>query len=145
MKIDITTGDVVIPKEIEYSYPLMFEERCIYIRAYHLYTILSEKVETILSRNIANTRAKDFYDIYILSNLSKEKIDKEKFTKALESKCIERNSITYLESCEKYVDLIANSQELKQVWSNYQNKNNYAEEISWMDIISSLKYLLKSN
>ncbi len=79
IKIDLTTGDVVIPREIEYSYDLMFEDRSIDIKAYHLYTILAEKLETVLSRNISNTRAKDFYDIYILTTFNKEKIDKDDF------------------------------------------------------------------
>lgn len=142
LRMDLTTGDVVIPKEIEYSYMLMFEERSIDIRAYHLYTILAEKLETTLSRNITNTRAKDFYDIYVLTNLNKKDIDKDKFIKALKEKCIERNSIIYLESYVKYVDLIDSSLELKEIWNNYQNKNKYAKEISWAEIILSLKYLL---
>lgn len=145
LKIDLTTGDVIIPKEIEYSYNLMFGERTINIRAYHLYTILAEKIETALSRNIANTRAKDFYDIYVLTNFNKEKIDKEKFIVALKEKCIERDTIIYLESYKKYIDLIRNSSELKEIWTNYQNKNKYAEEISWAEIISSLEYLLNDD
>ena len=123
----------------------MFEERSINIRAYHLYTILAEKIETVLSRNIANTRAKDFYDIYILTNFNKEKINKEKFIIALKEKFIERNTIIYLESYKSYIDLIKKSLELKEIWTNYQNKNNYAEEISWEEIISSLEYLLQDN
>lgn len=145
LKIDLTTGDVVIPKEIEYSYRLMFEERSIDIRAYHLYTILAEKLETVLSRNIANTRAKDFYDIYILTNLNKEKIDKDNFIEVLEEKCIDRHTIIYLEACDKYVNLIDKSSELREIWKSYQNKNKYAEEIKWAQIISNLKYLLNIN
>lgn len=145
LKIDLTTGDVVIPKEIEYSYALMFEERTINIRAYHLYTVLAEKLETVLSRNIANTRAKDFYDIYTLTNLNREEIVKNSLIRVLEEKCIERNTIIYLESCDKYVDLIDNSPELRGIWESYQNKNKYAEEIKWVQIISSLKYLLNIN
>lgn len=135
----------MIPKEIEYSYDLMFEERSINIRAYHLYTILAEKIETVLSRNIANTRAKDFYDIYVLTNLNKTKIDKDNFIEVLKEKCVERNTIIYFESYEKYIDLISSSSELKRSWSNYQNKNKYAKEIIWVEIISSLEYLLSSN
>ncbi|MGO3169264.1 nucleotidyl transferase AbiEii/AbiGii toxin family protein, partial [Senegalia sp. (in: firmicutes)] len=66
MKIDITTGDVIIPREVEYSFKLMFEERDISIKAYNLNTILAEKIESILARNVANTRARDYYDVYIL-------------------------------------------------------------------------------
>lgn len=142
LKIDLTTGDVVIPKEIEYSYDLMFEERSIDIRAYHLYTILAEKVETVLSRNIANTRARDFYDIHVLTHLKKENIDKDKFIIALKEKCIERNTAVYLKSYKKYIVLISDSLELQEIWKNYQNKNKYAEEINWIEVISSLEYLL---
>ena len=142
IKIDLTTGDVVIPKEIEYSYDLMFEDRSINIKAYHLYIILAEKLETVLSRNIANTRAKDFYDIYILTNFNKKKIDKDDFVKALEEKCIERNSMAYLESSSKYISLIRNSPELKDIWRSYQGRNKYAREIEWNDIINGIEYLL---
>lgn len=142
LKIDLTTGDVVIPKEIEYSYNLMFGDRSINIRAYHLYTILAEKVETILSRNIANTRARDFYDIYILTNLNKDEISRQDFIKALKEKCVERNTIAYLETHKKYIDLIRDSLELRGIWENYQNRNKYAQGIEWIDIMNSLEYLL---
>ena len=145
IKIDLTTGDVVIPREIEYSYDLMFEDRSINIKAYHLYTILAEKLETVLSRNIANTRAKDFYDIYVLTNFNKEKIDRDDFFKVLEEKCLERNSMAYLESSEEYINLIRNSPELKGIWKNYKNRNKYAEDIDWDDIIRSIEYLLNIN
>lgn len=142
LKIDLTTGDMVVPKEIEYKYRLMFEDRIIKIMAYHLYTILAEKLETILSRNIANTRAKDFYDIYILSKLYKEEIDTEKLNIALKEKCVERNTIRYLAAYSEYVALINDGDELKEVWTNYQHKNKYAENIQWNEIIESINLLL---
>ncbi len=145
IKMDLTTGDVVAPREIEYSYNLMFEDRSINIKAYHLYTILAEKLETVLSRNIANTRAKDFYDIYVLTNFNKEKIDKDDCIKILEEKCLERDSMAYLKSCEEYINLIRNSPELRGIWKSYQDRNKYAEEIDWDDITSSLEYLLNIN
>ncbi|WP_413854680.1 nucleotidyl transferase AbiEii/AbiGii toxin family protein [Candidatus Ruminimicrobium bovinum] len=66
LKIDITTGDIIIPKEIQFEYKLMFEDKTIFIMTYSIETIIAEKFETIISRNILNTRAKDFYDIYML-------------------------------------------------------------------------------
>ncbi|GHU51395.1 hypothetical protein FACS1894127_7710 [Clostridia bacterium] len=68
MHIDITTGDFVTPREIEYSFKLMFEERSISILAYNLETVLAEKFESIISRGLTNTRMRNFYDIYILTN-----------------------------------------------------------------------------
>ncbi|MGO1529129.1 nucleotidyl transferase AbiEii/AbiGii toxin family protein, partial [Senegalia sp. (in: firmicutes)] len=75
MKIDITTGDVIIPREVEYSFKLMFEERDISIKAYNLNTILAEKIESILARNVANTRARDYYDVYILLTLRQNDVN----------------------------------------------------------------------
>ena len=64
LKLDITTGDKITPREIEYSYKLMMEERSIRILAYNLSTILAEKLETIVTRGDQNTRPRDYYDIY---------------------------------------------------------------------------------
>ena len=47
LKFDITSGDKITPREIEYSYKLMWENRSISILAYNLSTILAEKLETI--------------------------------------------------------------------------------------------------
>lgn len=143
IKIDITTGDKLIPREVEYSYDLMFEDRAIDIRAYHLYTVLSEKIETILSRNIANTRARDFYDVYILTKLNKNIIVKEGFMHALESKFVDRDTIKYLELKDEYLSVIRENLELKEVWRNYQEKYKYAKDINWEDIIKSIENLIK--
>ena len=75
MKIDITTGDIIIPREVDYSFKLMFEERSIPIKAYNLNTILAEKIESILARNISNTRARDYYDVYMLTSFRKDDIN----------------------------------------------------------------------
>ncbi len=72
LKIDITTGDKITPREIVYEFSLMFEPRKISVLAYNLETILAEKLETILSRGDQNTRPRDFYDVFILRNFSGE-------------------------------------------------------------------------
>ena len=56
--IDVTTGDKITPSEIDYSYKRLFDKDCIQIKSYPLETVMAEKLETILSRNIANTREK---------------------------------------------------------------------------------------
>lgn len=86
LKIDITTGDMIIPEEVDYSFRLMFEDRDISIKAYNLDTILAEKIESILARNVANTRARDYYDVYILSTIRKNDIDRESLRRQLEKK-----------------------------------------------------------
>ena len=75
MKLDLTTGDAITPREIEYTYPCIFSKEDIKIMAYPLETILAEKYETIIRRNITTTRMRDFYDLYTLYKLKKDEID----------------------------------------------------------------------
>ena len=96
LKIDITTGDKIIPSEISYEYPLMFENRSIKIKAYNLETILSEKTETIISRGNQNTRMRDFYDVYILLKLKSKNIDYNILRLAIEETSQKRDSLNLL-------------------------------------------------
>ena len=101
MKIDITTGDIIIPREVDYSFKLMFEERSIPIKAYNLNTILAEKIESILARNISNTRARDYYDVYMLTSFRKDDINIVDLRSAIIEKAKERNTLIYLDEKEK--------------------------------------------
>ncbi len=79
MKIDISTGDIITPSEIIFEVPLMFEDRKIAIWAYNLETVLAEKLETVITRAITNTRMRDLYDLHILQKLYAERIDQVAF------------------------------------------------------------------
>ena len=105
MKIDITTGDEITPSAIEYSYKMMFEEKEVPVMAYSLETILAEKYETIIRRNIGNTRARDFYDLYVLFRSRKEEIRRDIFKLAVEHTATKRGSLAlmkdYVEICNE--------------------------------------------
>lgn len=90
-KVDISTGDAITPKEIKYSFNLLFEDRKIGILAYNLETILSEKIEGVISKGIANTRARDYYDIYILTKFQRQNIDFNILKKAVPHKQNSKN------------------------------------------------------
>ena len=83
IKIDITTGDEIVPGRIEYSYPLMFEEGSAQLLSYPIETVLAEKLETVVSRGIANTRGRDFYDIHTLLRLKSKDIDRRSLREAI--------------------------------------------------------------
>ena len=136
LKIDFSTGDAVTPKEISYDYKLMFENRSISILAYNTETILAEKLETILSRSTANTRMRDFYDIRILYDTVD--IDYDRLKEALEATCSKRQSQAVLDNRERIIKQIENDSGLKELWSNYQRKYDYAREYSWYDIVAVL-------
>jgi len=141
LKLDITTGDVIIPSDMDYSFKMMFEERSISIRAYNLYTILAEKIESILARNVTNTRARDFYDVYILTALRKDEIEISTLLDAIQRKAVERDTSMYFENHEKYLKDIEESDYLQEIWVAYSSKYPYANGISFKDIMSVLRGL----
>ena len=65
LMIDITTGDVITYKEVEFKYNTLFDNETINIMTYNYETIIAEKFESIISKNIDNTRMKDYYDLYV--------------------------------------------------------------------------------
>jgi predicted nucleotidyltransferase component of viral defense system len=139
MKLDITTGDVIVPKEVNYKFDLMFEDRSIEILAYNMETVIADKFETIISRNIDTTRARDFYDIYILWTTQQKNFNKELLEQAIVKKFEYRESIDNLKNIDEIMEAIKDSMALKEHWKNYQSKFNYAEDISYDDTIKVLE------
>lgn len=143
MKLDITTGDVITPKEINYKFDLMFEDRSIEILAYNLETVIADKFETIISRNIDTTRARDFYDVYILWTTQQQNFDKKILGQAIINKFEYRESMDKLNNIDEIMDVIKESEALKQHWENYQSKFSYAEDIGYEDTIRVLEEIRK--
>ena len=141
LKIDISTGDAIIPKEISYDYKLMFEQRAISILAYNPETILAEKLETVLSRGTANTRLRDFYDIYLLQNSPNIPTTHESLKAAFMATCKKRYSQHILTDGTAILKEIEESLEMQKLWLNYQKKFDYADGISWEDVMDSTKHL----
>ena len=136
LNIDITTGDIITPKEIQYSYEKILEEGSISILTYTIETIIAEKFETISSRNITTTRARDFYDLYMLYKLYKSKIDRNVLKEAITLTSQHRNSFSLVLQYKEIVNLFYQSNSLKNLWDKYIQNNPYAKEISFDDTIS---------
>ena len=143
LKIDITTGDKIIPSEISYEYPLMFENRSIKIKAYNLETILSEKIETIILRGNQNTRMRDFYDVYILLKLKSKNIDYNILRLAIEETSQKRDSLNLLLKYKEIISNIENNNEMLVRWENYRNSFNYARTIDFNEICKLLTKILE--
>ena len=140
LKIDISTGDAITPAAVNYQYKLMFEERYITLWAYNLETVLAEKIETVLSRSVLNTRLRDFYDLYVLQDTGLE-IDKATLAAALTATARKRGSEQALALYERTLDGIRISPLMREQWKRYQEKNNYAAGIVWDDVISDIRAL----
>ena len=133
IKIDVSTDDVITPRAIEYQYKLMFEERTILLNTYNIETLLAEKAQTIISRGLANTRMRDFYDLYEITG-SKE-FSWSIASDAFKATCRKRKTEFSNERIEDELKNITGSKELETLWNNFRKKNYFVGEIEYQDII----------
>ena len=141
LMIDITTGDIITYKEVEFKYTTLFDNDTINIMTYNYETIIAEKFESIISRNIDNTRMKDYYDLYMFVNLKWNDINKETLRKAIINTSKNRETLSYIENANEYINLIEDDSKLKLLWNNYQKNYEYAKDISFEDTIKSIKII----
>lgn len=139
IKVDITTGDKITPKEISYEYPLMFEQRTLKVLAYNLETVLAEKIETVLSRGDQNTRPRDYYDIFTMQRLQWDKVNISLLHDALTATAKKRNTLSVLDDYPAILKVVENSAVMKSHWSRYQKQFHYAKDISFEDVCKSTK------
>lgn len=147
LKLDITTGDKITPKEIEYEYKLMLEDRSIRVLAYNLPTILAEKLETVISRGDQNTRPRDYYDIYILTKLQSENIDLTTLRDALQATAEKRGSVAVVKQYREIMQVVRSSPVMKRQWGDYRKDFDYAAGIEFeetCDVILAMMDHLQS-
>lgn len=141
LKIDISTGDAITPREVRYSFKLMLEDRSIDIWAYNLETVLAEKLETIITRTTTNTRMRDFYDIYILEQLHGTTLNPKILHDALLATAHKRGSEKYLNQAEEVFDEVENDSVMQKLWETYRKKFSYASDLEWDVIMKVIRRL----
>ncbi len=134
LKLDITTGDKITPKEIEYQFKLLLEDRSISVLAYNLETIMAEKLETVISRGDQNTRPRDYYDIYILTKLQYANIENDVLKAALRATTEKRGSFEVLKDYRRIMDTVKKSEVMQRQWMKYQKDFEYATDIVFEDL-----------
>lgn len=139
--IDISTGDIITPRAIEYKYKKLLEDDYIEIYTYNQETVIAEKLQTILSRKIANSRMKDYYDLYFFVNSKWQEIDKEILKQAMNATFKQRNSMEDLENRDKIINTIEKDKTLIQSWKDYQVKHLYAKSIKYDDVIKAIRVI----
>ncbi len=142
IKIDISTDDVITPKAIEYDYKLMFEDRTISVLTYNKETLLAEKMQTIINRGIANTRLRDFYDVYSIMNFYEEQIEKRVLYDAFSATCEKRKTIFTKDDIEATLHLISDDLHMEELWEQFKKSNFYVGELEWKSVID---YVEKNN
>lgn len=143
LKIDITTGDKITPREMVYTFNLMFEERSINVLAYTLETILAEKLETIISRGDQNTRPRDFYDVYILNTLQKKNIDNQILKEACAATVKKRGTEHIVTNYKEIIETVIKSSAMKDQWTRYQKEFDYAKDIQFEDTCTAVIKLIE--
>ena len=141
MQIDITTGDAITPKEVQYLFKMIFEEGCIGVWAYNIETVLAEKVETILRRGELNTRPRDFYDVYILTKT--QSVDLSVFVEALRSTAKHRETIHIFNDISNRLAEISGNEALKSRWLKYTKDYRYADGITYENLMDALRVLIR--
>lgn len=142
LKIDISTGDVITPRAIEFNYDLLLEDRSISLWSYNLETILAEKLQTVLARGILNTRMRDFYDIRMLLDTYEDKVNKAVLKDAFAATCKKRGTDHLQEQAEEIIKIIEADEQLQVLWRAYQKKYSYATEIDYASVISGVRKLM---
>lgn len=142
LKVDITTGDQITPREIIFQYKLLFEPTSIRVLAYNLETVMAEKLETVISRGDQNTRPRDYYDIFIIHKLQWQNIELDTLRLALVATATRRNSLSILKRYSDILKTISDSNVMKKRWLDYQNDFDYAHDILFLDICTITKEIL---
>ena len=142
IKIDISTGDIITPRAVEYSYQLMFEDRAISLWTYNLETLLAEKLETIMARGTANTRMRDFYDIHVISQ--QEFFDKEVLKKAFLATSEKRDTTVQIPDFRNILSSVESDEVMKSQWESFKEDSFFVGELSWEEVMGSVKQIAES-
>ena len=142
LKLDITTGDKITPKEIEYQFKLLLEDRNISVLAYNLETIMAEKLEKVITRGDQNTRPRDYYDIYILAKLQYSNIEPDSLKAALKATADKRGSTVVVKNYRKIMNTVRNSEVMQRQWKNYQKDFEYATDIVFEETCDAVVQLM---
>ena len=143
MKIDVTTGDVITPAAIRYDFPMLFDDKTVPVMAYTLETVLAEKYETIIRRNIGTTRARDFYDLHTLYRSRKDEIRPEILKAAVLHTAQKRDSVDDIHDWKDILTDIREEPVLYQLWDNYVADNKYIGELAFHEVLDTVEEVAK--
>ena len=139
--VELTTGDVITPREIKYNYNSIFEDKKIPIMSYTIETILAEKFQTVVNRGLLNTRLKDFYDIYILVNTKMSELSKENLINAIKNTFKRRKTNLDIDQINEIINDLISDNNMNSLWENAVSKNSYAKNIRFEDTIDAIKQI----
>ena len=142
--IDVTTGDKITPEAIEYSYPLLFDNRPITLMAYPLTTILAEKLEAVISRDIGGTRPRDYYDLYTLWHMRGAEIETPLLKEALIATSTKRKTLNQIDNYRETIERIANNDGMQRRWVSYAKSYPYVGNLSFQETCDTIQEIMEA-
>lgn len=141
--VDVTTGDAVTPKPVLQLFWSMFDDGDYELLSYNLETLLAEKLDTVLSRGVLNTRSRDFYDIDLLWNRYKKTVKKDILAEAIRNTMSIRNNLKSLDDFEKILNSVISDESMNNRWTKYQQEYNFAAGKNFSEVCNSALEILK--
>lgn len=138
IKIDISTDDVITPSAVEYEYKLMFEDRTIPLLTYNVETLLAEKIQTILARGIANTRLRDYYDVYEVMKICAARVDKAILSQAFSATCKKRETLFSKEEISETLTMVEKDAGMAGMWEQFRKRNYYVGGLEWKEVLNGV-------
>ena len=139
-QIDIATGDPITPKPIVYKYHPILGDSFVNVWSYNIETVIAEKLETILRRAEANSRIRDYYDLYLIYTKGWNDVKINDLRKAVDKTFEKRN---YTGNIEEVVAILKDSEIIKNRWNLYKKKYEYANDIDYEEIMKCVEEIIK--
>ena len=140
-QIDIATGDPITPKPVVYKYRPILGNRYVNVWSYNIETVVAEKLETILKRAEANSRIRDYYDLYLIYTKGWNDVKVDDLRKAIDKTFEKRN---YKGNIDETIAILKDSEIIKSRWSSYKKKYEYANDIDYDEIIKCIEEIVRA-
>ena len=142
LKIDVTSGDKITPKEQVYAKKRLFDDGAFQVLAYNVETVLAEKLETLFSRGTQNTRMRDYYDIHMLATRNDPPVNLKHLRMAFFATCKKRGTTRMIESCPAILEAIRTDETMADFWKKYGRDFHFAAKISFETVCNSIENLM---
>ncbi len=139
-QIDIATGDPITPKPIVYKHRPILGNSYVNVWSYNIETVIAEKLETILRRAEANSRIRDYYDLYLIYTKGWNDVKIDDLRKAVDKTFEKRN---YNGNIEEAIAILKDSEIIKNRWDSYKKKYEYANDIDYDEIMKCIEEIVK--
>jgi len=120
VQIDVGAGDIVTPAPETATFPTLLDFPAPHVRTYPVYTVVAEKFEAMVKLGIANTRMKDFHDVWFLAH--RFEFDGPTLRKAIEA-TFARRQTNLPKSPEAFTEAFANDPTKQAQWAAFLRRN----------------------